>query len=195
MSQSATTGDLLEVEQKFRVEDFDEIKARLRELGAQKTSQRVEHDTYLAHPVRSFADTDEAFRIRSVDDNHVLTYKGPRSGGPVKTRREIEMSVGDCGASRETIVAMFRALSFEPVADVHKTRETYKLTVDGDEITVTMDDVSGIDPHVEVEVVSTNRAHAEDLVKRAATSLNLSAEMLENRSYLELWLERAPKFN
>ena len=47
-------------------------------------------DTYFSHPARDFAATDEALRIRSIDQENFVTYKGPKLDATTKTRREID---------------------------------------------------------------------------------------------------------
>lgn len=55
-----------EVEKKFPVDDLNEVVAKLEELSATFSEPVVQVDRYFAHPVRDFASTDEALRIRSV---------------------------------------------------------------------------------------------------------------------------------
>ena len=68
-----------EVEQKFPLSGgVDEFVGRLRELGAREHAEIQQSDRYFNHPVRDFAVTDEALRIRSVGDQNWLTWKGPK---------------------------------------------------------------------------------------------------------------------
>ena len=55
----------------------------------------VQIDCYYAHPVRDFAASDEALRLRQVGENNYITYKGPKLDTTTKTRREIEISLPD----------------------------------------------------------------------------------------------------
>ena len=60
-----------EVEQKFRLgEQAESIIARLAEIGASEIGEARQADHYFNHPVRDFATTDEALRIRSVGDQN-----------------------------------------------------------------------------------------------------------------------------
>lgn len=181
----------LEIEQKFVVGSFDAVRLRLTELRAAEQGTSRERDTYFRHPVRDFAVTDEAFRLRTATDDagrqrHAFTYKGPRSAGSVKTRSEIEFPVGDDATSRDEIVALVEALSFEPVADVDKTRVAFQLEFDGHPVHVTLDNVAGLPNHVEVEILSTDQDRGEKVVQVVAKKLELTTP--EPRSYLEMTL-------
>ncbi len=77
----------LEVEQKYRVVHPAELRSRLVALGAKFAPAVRQVDAYFNHPARDFAQTDEAFRIRSIGDENYLTYKGPKLDRTVKTRR------------------------------------------------------------------------------------------------------------
>jgi len=62
-----------EVEQKFRLDEpAESIAARLLEFGATAIGEVRQADHYFNHPVRDFATTDEALRIRSVGDQNWL---------------------------------------------------------------------------------------------------------------------------
>lgn len=54
-----------EVEQKFPLADVAAVERRLAELGAQAGGTVEQVDRYFNHPVRDFAQTDEALRLRS----------------------------------------------------------------------------------------------------------------------------------
>ena len=69
----------LEVEQKYRIENPAALRARLVALGAEFAPAVRQVDAYFNHPARDFAQTDEAFRIRSIGGENYLTYKGPNA--------------------------------------------------------------------------------------------------------------------
>src|SRR5262249_3993479 len=85
----------IEIEVKYRVSDHKGVSDRLSRLGGESVSSFVQTDTYYAHPARDFAQTDEALRLGSDDHGNRLTYKGPKWGGPTKTREEIEVPVAE----------------------------------------------------------------------------------------------------
>ena len=82
---------MLEVEQKFRVPDHAAVRAALARLKAIDAGRERQVDFYFNPPDRDFRATGEALRVRSGHSANVLTYKGPKEAGPVKTRTEIEL--------------------------------------------------------------------------------------------------------
>ena len=180
-----------EVEQKYRTEGHDDVVDRLHQLGA-SGGERVEHDdVYLNHPSRNFADTNEALRLRSADRGNALTYKGPKRGGPTKTREEIEVPFADGPEARGQLTRVFEALGFGQVAEIRKSRTTYRLTCEGREVEVALDVAEDLGTFVEVETIAEGDAdlpQAQRVVVNLAARLGLSA--LEPRSYLRMALER-----
>ena len=105
-----------EVEVKYRL--TPEAKACVDKLGCEFCEPVQQCDTYFAHPQRNFKETDEALRIRQVDDRAWVTYKGPKLDQETKTRRELEFSIAD--AAEHT--ALFEVLGFRAVGSVRKQR-------------------------------------------------------------------------
>lgn len=146
--------------------------------------ERIEEhqDTYLDHPARRFAETDEALRLRRVGDTVQLTYKGPRLDPVSKTRREVTVALDD-DASALTIL---EALGFRRVRDVAKTRHLF----DPPGWAVTYDEVPPLGTFIEVERVV---GEGTDIVAIRDDALALLEELgagpPERRSYLELLLD------
>lgn len=132
------------------------VRDRLADLEAAAVDDVVQEDVYYDAPHRSFAETDEALRVRhesdGTDDAETrLTYKGPLVDDESKTREEFETGIDDA----ETIESILSSLGFEPAATVRKDRERFSL----DGYTVTLDAVDGVGEFVEVET----EAEEEDL--------------------------------
>lgn len=127
--------------------DLPQVRDRLTSIGVSTAEEVTQVDTYFDPPHRSFAETDEALRVRRErrsGDVHVrVTYKGPLLEAESKSRAEFETTVGD-GDTLETI---FERLGFDAVETVRKTRTRYR--VDG--YTVSLDEVAGAGTFVEVE--------------------------------------------
>jgi len=163
--------------------DLARARRRLESLDTECRGSTDQADTYFDHPNRSFAETDEALRIRRTETSAVLTYKGPKVDDTSKTRREVQTSVGDPEVTQSLLVA----LDFEPVAEVSKRRTSYE--VDGYE--VTLDEIDGVGEFVEVEATSERadiddlRAGAEDVLEQ----LGLEPADQVRTSYLELSLD------
>ncbi len=113
---------MFEVEMKFRVDDPIALEARLGALGIRFSAEVEERDVFYRHPSRDFGKTDEGLRLRLRRDDQgreerFLTYKGPRLDDRTKTRREIEIVVGN-----DPWPSLLEALGFTEAGTVHKFR-------------------------------------------------------------------------
>lgn len=188
---------MYEVELKVSA-DLDRVATTLRDRGAERLGAVVQVDTYYDAPHRSFAETDEALRIRretpasggeggadagtDADPTTEVTYKGPLVEQASKTREEFETAVAD----GEAMAAVLDGLGFEPAATVEKERRRYRLAG----YTVTLDRVTDVGEYVEVEAaagedeIESVRAGATDLLR----DLGLDPDEQVRTSYLGLRL-------
>lgn len=177
----------LEAECKFRVDDAGLLEARL--ASVQATFIGTEHhcDTYLRHPSRDFRQTDEALRIREIDGEPHITYKGPREPGPIKIRPEIELPLVPNTA--ESWIQIWGHLGFQIAAKVEKHRSIYEVIYEGRKLTVTIDRVNHLGVFAEIERVLASREDVE-LAQRDILALaeQLGLHAIERRSYLGLLL-------
>lgn len=178
---------MYEVELKVRA-DRDAVEATLEAEGAKPLGSVTQLDTYYDAPMRDFAATDEALRIRrehADGETTKLTYKGPLIDETSKTREEHETTVEDADA----LIATLGALGFDAVATVEKHRERFEF----DGYTVTLDRVEDLGEFVEVET----EAHEEGIddaregVRATLEDLDLDPEGGIRTSYLELLLDNA----
>jgi adenylate cyclase class 2 len=177
----------LEAECKFRVDDLSQTKAKLLALGA--TFMRTEEhcDTYLRHPSRDFRVTDEALRIRQINDEAYVTYKGKRLEGPIKIRPEIELKLE--ASTTEGWFQIWESLGFEKVRQVKKSREIYEISGEHSPMTVTLDQVTGLGCYAEIERILTDASQiAEAQSDIAVLSAKLGLGDIEKRSYLSMLL-------
>lgn len=179
----------MEIEGKYRVEDSTELLAQLESLGAKELESESQEDHYLRHPARDFRITDEALRMRRVNEQWHITYKGPRQEGLFKTRPEIELPL----ANRSEVgwLKIWENLGFEPVAIVRKTRRVFSLEDFHPGLKVTLDDVCELGIFAEVECIVDSPeelAMAEQAIASAANALRL--HHVEKRSYLSMLLEQ-----
>ena len=135
---------MIEVEMKVEA-PHTEVEERLEQVGAERHGEKVQHDVYYSAPHRDFEETDEALRTRAEDGDVYVTYKGPKLDRETKSRREIDLSVGNLEVADE----LLKALGFEEFGRVRKHRTKY---VYGDYVVV-LDDVEGLGEYVEVETV------------------------------------------
>jgi adenylate cyclase class 2 len=179
----------IEIEQKFRVDSHTEVAASVVAMGGVIQPVESHRDVYLRHPCRDFGKSGEAFRIRYVNDEVVVTYKGPKEPGPVKTRSEIELPLVD--ATADGWMDIFLALGFTVANEVRKIRIPYLITLDETTVCVTCDTVEKLGNFVEVEVVLSDRSQVLSVQARIARlSQRLGLRELEPRSYLRQILEQ-----
>jgi adenylate cyclase, class 2 len=179
-----------EIEIKFRVADHEALRRRLADRGSEPEATVDHEDAYLAHPSRDFAVTGEAFRIRGEGASNRITYKGPKLGGPAKTREEIEVAFAEGSEARSQLARAFELLGFRPVAVVRKRRTEYHLESEGRPITVSLDLAEGLGAFAEVETLAEAEADlpaAQQAVVAIARELGLTE--IEPRSYLRMVLE------
>jgi adenylate cyclase, class 2 len=178
--------------------DHDAVRGALEEREAGALNTVTQADVYYDAPMREFAETDEALRVRHERadseegrsptrdaETTRLTYKGPLVDDESKTREEHETVVEDGAA----IEATLSALGFEPVATVEKRRERFAL----DGYTVTLDDVTDLGEFVEVET-EVGEAEIDEAREGAVAvleSLGLDPEEGIRTSYLEMLLDDA----
>jgi adenylate cyclase class 2 len=182
----------IEVEQKFRVHDPAAIAARLEELGIKLSSPELQVDRYFNHPSRDFAQTDEAFRIRQVGDDNLVTYKGPKLDQATKTRREIEVAIAPGDQAAAQFAELLVCLGFRPAAEVRKQRRKASIRRANHLIEVALDDVEQVGNFVELECLADEGGmeSSKEAIASLASELCLPDAETERRSYLELLLHR-----
>jgi adenylate cyclase, class 2 len=179
-----------EVEVKYRRVDHDQLRAQLERRGATCEPALNHEDVYLSHPSRDFTVTDEALRIRRIGDENRITYKGPRLSGPTKTREEIEISLTQGHAAFHEVLRLWQNLGFRPVATIRKVRVPYRLSAQGRDVEVALDQVVSLGDFAEIETLA---GFESDLPAAQAAVLALADELglteVEPRSYLRMSLE------
>ncbi len=183
---------MYEVELKFSLAEAEPVVRQLVNLGAQSDPPVMQSDVYFSHPSRDFAKTDEALRIRSVGDFHQVTYKGPVVDSQTKTRREIELSIGD-RESRDKFAEVLTLLGFRPVREVRKTRLSHHVNWRGRKFEVALDAVDGLGFFVEVETLASEEEKPAAVESILAFAADLGLSNPERKSYLCLLLEKTSK--
>ncbi|MGC2161799.1 MAG: class IV adenylate cyclase, partial [Silvibacterium sp.] len=106
----------IEIEVKFRIQNLQELEARLRSLGFRAITPRTfERNTLYDTPDRKLRARQSILRIRKYGDRWVLTHKClPPDHDPAarhKRRVETETEIAD----GEALAVIFTQLGFEPV--------------------------------------------------------------------------------
>jgi adenylate cyclase class 2 len=179
-----------EVEQKHRVHDAAGLMRQLTDRGVVLEAGVTQIDKYFAHPCRDFARTDEALRIRTVGGGSYVTYKGPKLGGPTKTRRELELPLGRNDVDGGQMAELLAALGFGPVATVRKERRSFEVRHQGQRVVGALDEVDGLGSFVELELIADEAGldAARNTISDLAADLKLGP--IESGSYLEMLLAK-----
>jgi len=174
---------MIEVEVKVGA-DHEKVRPILKKAGASKIRVEIQSDTYFAAPHKDFAKTDEALRIRSLDGQSVLTYKGPKLDGVSKTREELETPVDEVSITR-----ILHALGFSEAGIVRKIREVFR----AGEIIVCLDAVEELGEFLEVEIMAESEKNIETSTHRLFEFLKqfgFAEKDSIRASYLEMVLEK-----
>ena len=171
---------MIEVEVKARIDSFEEMEKRLKDLGAVKTKDEFQEDIYFASPIVDFAKTDEALRIRTTNNDTFITYKGPKLNEKAKTRKEVEMTIESAAKASD----IFTEIGFTPARTVRKNRQYYRY----ENFEISLDDVEGLPPYMEIEIALSDN---EDYTEAQSKIFQLFEKLkitdgFERTSYMEL---------
>lgn len=175
---------MIEVEVKAKINDFKSVKRELKKINAIKIREEYQKDTYFNSPIKDFAKTDEALRIRNStrkdNVNNFITYKGPKIESTSKTREEIEVAIEDI----YKISKLFEKLGFKKGSIVVKNREIYEFN----EYIISLDDVEGLGPYMEIEVDLEDESDFQPALKGIFKTFKKLGIFngFERTSYLEL---------
>jgi adenylate cyclase class 2 len=161
----------VEIEKKYRLgpEHQNQLRHRLEELGATKSSSEFEENTlYAGHGLDP---QTRVLRLRRAGERAILTYKERFvSESAIKHQREDETAIEDADA----LSAILEALGYKPVIIYEKRRETWTFV----NVEVVIDELPfGFFVEIEGE---------ENSILEAEQSLNLNDVETENASYPEL---------
>jgi adenylate cyclase class 2 len=168
----------VEIEAKMVVKDLGAVRTRLQECGARRLGAYAETNTFFDTDDRSLLAADKGLRLRlkhntdTGEIDHIITYKGPRMPGPLKSREEVELAVE--GAAEA--VKLFERLGFAKTLSFEKRRESWLL----DKCEIELDELPYIGNYVEIEGPDD---HAVLEVRR---KLNLSDRELIKYGYVAI---------
>ncbi|HEX4792378.1 MAG TPA: class IV adenylate cyclase [Humisphaera sp.] len=168
----------VEIEAKMSVEGLAATRTKVLEVGGKLLGKYLETNTFFDSEDRSLLAADKGLRLRhkrnidTGEEHYIITYKGPRQPGALKSREEVELMVE--GAA-ETVKLM-ECLGYRPVLSFEKRRESFAL--DGCE--VDLDELPYLGTYVEVEGPS------EQAVMRVRQTLGLSDRPLIKAGYVSM---------
>lgn len=172
----------LEHEAKLRVEDPRRMRQRLRECGARPAGGWLEVDRIFDTADGRLRKADCGLRVRQRCDRLtarparqnavLLTFKGPRVGGEVKSREELETPVDD----GTVLIAVLERLGFHLAIMYEKRREAYRLG----ECEIALDELPRLGWWLEIEGPDAGS------VERVRARLGLADASLVRETYVEM---------
>jgi adenylate cyclase class 2 len=168
----------VEIEAKIKVPNHDALRAKLKDLGATRVREVLETNTFFDTEDRSLLAADRGLRIRQNHnladnrDSYILTLKGPRLHGQLKSREELEVKV----ESARDMAAVLEQLGYRVVLSFEKRRESWEF---GD-CHIELDVVPHIVTYIEIE------GRGEEKVMKVRDQLGLSDKPLVKASYIAL---------
>lgn len=178
MAKVYTKRMIIEVEAKLRLADPAALHEKLGDLQAVRDRDMLETNTYFDLPGGGLKSTDQGLRVRVEIDGvtgkteAMLTHKGPRAHGRLKSRSETELGVTDARGAAQ----MLSALGYHPVLTFEKRRTRYLL----DGCRVEIDTLPYLGNFVEIE------GNTEDDVLAVRSKLGLGNEPLIRASYIAM---------
>jgi adenylate cyclase class 2 len=172
----------IEVEAKFPVKNISEVEEKVKKF-AEFVIDKVEEDIYFKSPVRDFAVTDEALRVRKDVEGVVVTYKGAKLDSETKTREEVKARI-DPG-DYDKIIMILLKLGFEDFAVVKKRRKIYRY----EDAVICLDSLE-IGDFIEIEVEGSDVEYGKRRIFEIASRLGIDKRESIRKSYLELILEK-----
>lgn len=168
----------IELEAKIRVENFTDLRRRLRLASARRLGVRLEQNIFFDDESANLRRNDCGLRLRQMRSGGkgpmtcVLTYKGPRQPGRLKRREELELPLSDATAA----AAILNRLGYRRAMMFEKRRESWLIR----HCRIELDEVKGLGRFVEVEGPN---AKAIGLVLK---KLSLDRSELIRQSYPQL---------
>ena len=168
-----------EIEVKFKISDPEEIRKKLKKMGAISKGSVNEKNITFDDPERDFGNDVKMLRVR--DDGKVtITYKGKPKEGKFKKRREIEILSDNYEASVELI----KSLGFKPAWSYQKIREGWLLG----ETYITIDKLPQMGYWMEIE-------GTEEEIDSVIQSLGFNPDEGTSKTYKRIFQEYCEKNN
>ena len=164
----------IEIEAKMAVANTDALVRKLAQLNAQDLGSVHEVNTFFDNAETGLLADDRALRLRVRTDpsgrcEAIVTYKGPRTQGLVKSRSETECQIGSAQAMAE----IFESLGYRVRLCFHKQRRSFRL----DGCAVDIDTLPHLGSFVQIE------GPTETQILAIRTRLNLDDSPLVRSSY------------
>jgi adenylate cyclase class 2 len=168
----------IEIEAKMRLNDVASIQAALEQAGAKHELDLLEINTFFDTSQGVLKTSDQGLRIRveqQVDGPHhavIITHKGPRAHGKLKSRSETELIVDNARDAAE----LLGTIGFTPVMSFEKRRARWQL----DDCVIAVDQLPYLGAFIEIE------GPTEQSVLATRERLGLAESPLIRSSYIAM---------
>ena len=168
----------VETEAKMKVDSHTGVREKLTALGGKPVGKFIEKNLFFDTDDRTLLTADKGLRIRrstnleSKESSSIITFKGPRRHGPLKSREETEVEVTnfDEGAALLERLGYMRVLNFE------KKRESWTLG----NCKVELDELPHLGLYVEIEGPN------DETVLKVRETLQLGDRPMVRASYIAM---------
>jgi predicted adenylyl cyclase CyaB len=165
----------VEIEAKFKMTDLEAIKVKLNAHHGRFVKTGLEVNIFFDTCDKNLLRQDKGLRVRSVknlgtgESETVVTFKGPRAAGLLKSRQENELKVEGLEAG----CALFEALGYVQTIRFEKRRESWLL----DDAKIELDTLPMLGSFLEVE------APSREAVMSVVEKLGMSGGEFLTQSY------------
>jgi adenylate cyclase class 2 len=173
----------MEVEVKVKVENLEEVKKKLEELGTKFEAPKKQVDDYYKQKGKEMERQSKGsylLRIRREDKNSFFTMKvltGTRG-----IWEEYETKIDNLNEMEKIL----EKLGFSKVISKVKTREQGKL----DDFEINLDKIEGLGDFVEFQLISNNGEEAKKRILEIIEKLKLPRENVIHKGYARLLFEK-----
>jgi predicted adenylyl cyclase CyaB len=161
---------MIEEELKIALPEIESVMRRLIEIGATRTGQIKEIDTYFDSRQNSMSGEGKMLRLREDGKRAILAYRDLKSLGPL--RKGIELEVSDF----KRMVDVFASLGFVQVGRVEKIRQRFSY----ERVAINLDNLPFMGYFLDIQGFRENIAHA-------AERLRIDTSKKIEQNYLELF--------
>ncbi|RLE48329.1 class IV adenylate cyclase [Candidatus Woesearchaeota archaeon] len=169
---------MIEVELRFKLRE--EIKDKLKQLGAKTISKSVENDTYF----KFGEDKERRFiiRIRKKNGVETLTFKGSSLLNEDSAWQEWEAKI----SNSDNLKKLLLSNGFIELVKINKLREKFKL----ENFEINLDEVENLGKFVEVEVLGNDPEKARSLIMNfVQNKLGVPKDAIIQKGYVKLMLK------
>ncbi|QQE10507.1 class IV adenylate cyclase [Planctomycetota bacterium] len=174
-----------EIEAKMKLTDREAIEEKLRKLDGEFVCEIFEINTYFDTPTCELKQKDEGLRIRieqhcneagdEITKKVVMTHKGAREGGELKSRMENEVVIEHADSGEHLI----NGLGYEAVLRFEKRRKRWKFYG----CLIELDELPLIGQFIEIE------GKTDEVIYEARKKLGLDHEALITTSYIAMLID------